>query len=127
MGGAIKHINSTGEFKNLLSSTQYVVVDFYADWCGPCKVIAPKYAELAEQLSVPNFLAFAKVNVDKVQALAAEHGITAMPSFIFFKDGNRVKVNGTLKIEGADWIKLKEASEKMGRLAKEKAVAAGEL
>ena len=127
MGGAVKHVNSTGEFKNLLSSTQYVVVDFYADWCGPCKAIAPKYAELGEQLSVPNFLAFAKVNVDKVQALAAEHGIAAMPSFIFFKDGNRVKVNGTLKIEGADWIKLKEASEKMGRLAKEKAVAAGEL
>lgn len=127
MPGAVKHINSPSEFTALLNSTQYVVADFYADWCGPCKAIAPKYAELAEQLSIPNYLSFVKINVDKVQALARDHGIAAMPSFIFFKDGKRVKVNGTLKIEGADWMKLKEASEKMGRLAEEKADAAGDL
>jgi len=120
MGGAVRHISSPGELTSLLSSTQYVVADFYADWCPPCKAIAPKYAELAERHAIPEYLAFVKVNVDKVPALAQEHGIAAMPSFIFFKDGKRVKVNGSLKIEGADWNKLKEAAEKMGGLAVKK-------
>ncbi|KAK4443273.1 Thioredoxin [Podospora aff. communis PSN243] len=127
MGGAVQHIGSPGELKSLLSSTQYVVADFYADWCPPCKAIAPKYAELAEQLSIPEYLTFVKVNVDKVPALAQEHGIAAMPSFIFFKDGKRVKVNGSLKIEGADWPKLKAAADKMGGLAEAKKEAAEDL
>ncbi len=127
MGGAVQHVNTTGEFNKLLSSTQYVVADFYADWCGPCKAIAPKYTELAEQLSIPNYITFTKINVDKAQALAQEYGVVAMPTFAFFKDGKRVKVNGDLKIEGADWPRLKAASEKMGRLAEQKAEAAGDL
>ncbi|KAK0704533.1 thioredoxin-like protein [Lasiosphaeris hirsuta] len=121
MADAVKHIGSASEFNTLLASTQYVVADFYADWCPPCKAIAPKYAELAAQHDIPSYIAFAKVNVDKVQSLAGEYGITAMPSFIFFKDGKRVKANGSLKIEGADWPKLKAAADKMGKLAAAKA------
>jgi len=127
MGGSVVQISSPGEFTKLLSSTQYVVVDFYADWCPPCKAIAPKFVELSDQHSIPDYLAFAKVNVDKIPALASQHGINSMPSFIFFKDGNRVKVNGSLKIEGADYVKLKAASAKMGGLAEAKAAAAEDL
>ena len=126
MSDPIKHVNSVEEFNNLLASTQYVIVDFYAEWCGPCKMIAPKYVELAEELSVPNYFAFAKIDVDKVQAVAKEHGITAMPTFIFFKDGQRVRVNDQLKIEGANPVRLRDAATKLGRLATEKAEAAGE-
>ncbi|KAK3681112.1 thioredoxin-like protein [Podospora appendiculata] len=125
MADAVKHIASPAEFASLLASTQYVVADFYADWCGPCKVIAPKYAELAKQHSLPRYMAFAKVNVDTVQAVAQEYGITAMPTFLFFKDGKKVAVNGNAMIQGADWNTLRLASEKMARLAKEKAIAAG--
>lgn len=120
MAGSVVHISSPSELSSLLTSTQYVVADFYADWCPPCKAIAPKYAELAEQHSLPKYLAFVKVNVDKVPKLAQEHGVNSMPSFIFFKDGNRVKVNGSLKIEGADLPRLKAAVEKMGALAEKK-------
>ena len=125
MADQINHITSPSQFQTLLSTTQYVVVDFYADWCGPCKAIAPKYIELAKQHTIPNYLAFAKVNVDNVQALAQEYGVTAMPTFLFFKDGKKVAVNGAAQIQGADWAKLKAGAEKVGRLAVEKRDAAG--
>ncbi|KAK3334130.1 thioredoxin-like protein [Cercophora scortea] len=125
MADNVKQIASAADFSSLLASTQYVVADFYADWCGPCKAIAPKYVELAKQHSLPGFMAFAKVNVDTVQAVAQEYGITAMPTFLFFKDGKKVAVNGNAMIQGADWNTLRLASEKMARLAKEKAIAAG--
>jgi thioredoxin 1 len=120
----VHHIASPQEFADLLSSNTYVIADFYADWCGPCKAIAPAYAQLAKSQSVPNWLAFAKVNVDNVQAVAAEYGVSAMPTFMFFKDGKQVAVNGNPLIRGADIRSLTAAAEKMGKLAKEKSVAA---
>lgn len=127
MGGPVKHINSPHELKALLETTQYVIADFYADWCPPCKAIAPKYEELATQHSIPEFLAFAKINVDRVPALAQEHKITSMPSFTFFKDAKRVRVNGDLKIEGADYMRLRDAAAKVSKLAQDKADAAEDL
>ncbi|KAK3313278.1 thioredoxin I [Apodospora peruviana] len=124
MADSVKHINSAKEFAELLSSTQYVVADFYADWCGPCKAIAPMYAAVAKQLSIPNFLAFAKINVDTVQPVAQQYRVTAMPTFLFFKNSKQVAVNGNAMIQGADWNTLKLAADKLGRLAKEKKAAA---
>ncbi|KAK3358506.1 thioredoxin-like protein [Lasiosphaeria ovina] len=121
---ALKHISTKAEFDSLLSSTRYVVADFYADWCGPCKIIAPMYAQLARQLSIPSYLAFAKIDVDAVQPVAQEYGISAMPSFLFFKDSKRVAVNGSAIIRGADAQSLNAAALKLGRLAKEKSEAA---
>lgn len=68
-------------------STTYVVVDFYADWCPPCRTIAPVFSKLADDYSVSGQLAFAKVNVDNVKDVAKRYNITAMPTFVFFKDG----------------------------------------
>lgn len=124
MTDSLKHISSHGDFDALLSSTRYVVVDFYADWCGPCKMIAPHFAQFASSLSIPGFLAFAKVNVDTVGSVAQKYGVAAMPTFLFFKDGKQVAVNGAAMIQGANLPSLKSAVEKMGRLAKEKAEAA---
>ncbi|KAF2973204.1 hypothetical protein GQX73_g306 [Xylaria multiplex] len=124
MGDKIQHIASGAELAELFSSTTYVAVDFYADWCPPCKAIAPVYEKLAAQHAIDGVLAFAKVNVDHVQDAARTHGITAMPTFMFFKEGRQVAVNGQKMIQGADPRSLGAAAEKLGGLAKKKAEAA---
>lgn len=116
----LQHLNSTSELQQLFSSTTYVVVDFYATWCGPCKVIAPSYANLAKKHGIESYLAFAKVDVDKAQDIAQTYGVTAMPTFMFFKDGKQVAVNGQAMIRGADVKSLDKAAEKLGGLAKKK-------
>jgi thioredoxin len=81
-----KIANAT-ELDTLLASTTRVVVDFYADWCPPCRVIAPVFSELADKHSLSGHLAFAKVNVDHVNNVAAKYGVSAMPTFVFFQNG----------------------------------------
>ncbi|KAM4058687.1 thioredoxin domain-containing protein [Hirsutella rhossiliensis] len=117
----IHHINSADELTALLQNTTYVAVDFYADWCPPCKAIAPVFESLAAKHAKPQFLAFAKVNVDHVASVAQTYHITAMPTFLFLKDGKQVAVNGDAVIQGADPRKLGAAVEKLGDLAEKRA------
>ncbi len=124
MSESVNHVGSHSEFDALLASTRYVIVDFYADWCGPCKMIAPHFLKMAATHALPGFLAFAKVDVDRVQSVAQKYGVSAMPTFMFFKEGKQVAVNGNVTIQGANLPTLMQAAEKMGRLAKEKAAAA---
>merc|ERR1712025_214867 len=65
-----------------------VVVDFFAVWCGPCKMIAPKLEAMDAEMDDVVFL---KVDVDECDELAKEHEISAMPTFIFFKNGEKVE------------------------------------
>lgn len=116
----LHHVDSAEHFDSLLAANTYVAVDFYADWCPPCKAIAPIYKSLADKHSAENTLAFAKVNVDNVQKIAARYGITAMPTFLFFKDGQQVAVNGQAMIQGADPRSLGAAAEKLGGLAQKR-------
>jgi thioredoxin 1 len=118
------HVASHNEFDSLLATTRYVIVDFYADWCGPCKQIAPHFLRMASTFTIPGFLAFAKVDVDRVASVAQKYQVAAMPTFMFFKEGKQVAVNGNVTIQGANLPTLTQAVEKMGRLAKEKAAAA---
>ncbi|CEI66292.1 hypothetical protein FVEN_g4319 [Fusarium venenatum] len=120
----VHHITSNEELQKLLSSTTYVAVDFFADWCPPCKAIAPVYEQLATKHSVPDVLAFAKVNVDHVQDAARQYGITAMPTFMFFKEGKQVAVNGQAVLKGADPRTLGAAAEKLGGLAQKRVAGA---
>jgi thioredoxin 1 len=83
----VHHVSSAEDFKSLLAANTFVLADFYADWCPPCKTIAPVFAGMADSHAVEGRLAFAKVDVDAHQSLAAEYGITAMPTFVVFREG----------------------------------------
>lgn len=105
------HITSASHFSTVLSSNRIVVTDFYADWCGPCKAIAPVYEQLSSQLSRPGSIAFVKVNVDEQKQIAQTYNITAMPTFMLFKAGRETK-----RIRGAN---MKELDQTVKQLAQE--------
>jgi thioredoxin 1 len=75
-------------FESFLSQNENAVVDFYADWCMPCRYVSPIIEELAKELS--DRLAFGKLNVDENQEIATRFGISAIPTLIFFKKGRPV-------------------------------------
>ena len=78
------------EFKKALDSAagQPVFVDFYADWCGPCKLAAPVIDKLSTEYAGKAILA--KLNVDENREVAMEHGVMSIPTVIVFKDGEEV-------------------------------------
>jgi len=99
---AVKAVLEDAMFQTELSSAgaKLVVVDFTATWCGPCKRIAPFFDELSTKYEKAVFL---KVDVDQCQETAAANGVSAMPTFIFFR--NKTKID---KIQGADNKALEE-------------------
>jgi thioredoxin 1 len=80
MPGKIIPVTSSSHFSQLLSQSTYTVVDFYADWCGPCKAIAPVFQNLAEKETKPGKLQFVKVDVDSQQEVAKKYGVSAYVS-----------------------------------------------
>ena len=82
----LKHINSVQEFDNEVKEG-LVLVDFFATWCGPCKMLSPLLEELAEEKPDLKVL---KIDVDEVGPLAARFGIQAIPTLILFKNGERM-------------------------------------
>ena len=77
---------SDNEFdEQVLKADTLVLVDFWADWCGPCKMIAPSIDELAEELE--GKVKFTKVDVDENPDIAMKYGIRGIPTLLVFKDG----------------------------------------
>ncbi|KAI3316484.1 thioredoxin-like protein [Xylariaceae sp. AK1471] len=109
---ATVNVASPGEWQRILASSTVVVTDFYADWCGPCKMIAPTFESLSTKFSKPGKITFCKVNVDNQQSIAQSHGVSAMPTFLIFKSGSVIET-----IRGANPPALTAAVEKAVKLA----------
>jgi hypothetical protein len=77
MPGKIIPVTSASHFSQLLSQSTYTIVDFYADWCGPCKTIAPIFQSLAEKETKLGKMQFVKVDVDSQQEVAKKYGVSA--------------------------------------------------
>ncbi|KAJ5480692.1 hypothetical protein N7539_006586 [Penicillium diatomitis] len=118
---AVVNISSAGQFNSLLSSSRFVVADFYADWCGPCKAIAPVYEKLASQLSRPNHITFTKINGDQQMEIAQAYSVVAYPTFIVFENGRSIKT-----VTGPDPQKLTEVVRKLATEASKSDGDAGE-
>jgi len=84
MTGEVHELRSFAEYRKAVEEEGVMIIDAYAEWCGPCKVISPKVAEYAKDF--PN-ARFYKVDVDAVPDVAQELGIRAMPTFKLFKNG----------------------------------------
>ena len=82
----IKHLNNSNEFENEVKEA-LVIVDFYADWCGPCQMLAPVLEELEKETSIK----IVKINVDEIPDLARQFRIMSIPTLMLFKDGKFVK------------------------------------
>ncbi|MBQ9102225.1 MULTISPECIES: thioredoxin [Treponema] len=81
-----------GNFEDeVLKSEIPVLVDFWASWCGPCKMLAPTVAQIAEEYS--GKIKVGKVNVDEEESLSREYGIVSIPTVILFKNGKPEKTS----------------------------------
>jgi thioredoxin 1 len=87
MGAAIE-LTSLNFTEEVIQSSEPVLVDFWAEWCGPCKRLSPVLEELVTDYE--GRAKIAKVNVDENQALAVEYGATSIPLLLLFKDGKVV-------------------------------------
>lgn len=85
--GNLQQVN-TDKFNELVnSSDKLIIADFYADWCGPCKMIAPVLQDISEEVDNVTIL---KVNVDNEPSLSAQYGVRNIPTILFFKGGEIV-------------------------------------
>ncbi len=91
----IKHISDEKEFYELIKENE-CIVDFYADWCGPCKMLIPVLDEV-------DFTDVIKVNVDEYPGIAQKFGIMSIPSLLFFKNG--LEQDREIGYRGIDEIK----------------------
>lgn len=99
----IPHLTSLSELHLVIKSEQLTFIDFYATWCGPCKAVAPVLEKYVDEYPT---VQFRKVDVDAASELAQEYGVSAMPTFIYFKKSEPIG-----KIVGANLGAIKKALE----------------
>jgi thioredoxin 1 len=86
MSGNINHVSDDTFQSQVLQSDTPVLVDYWAEWCGPCKMIAPVLDEVAQEYE--GRLKVAKLNIDENQATPPKYGIRGIPTLMLFKNGN---------------------------------------
>ena len=104
---AIKNCNENDFENEVLKSNLPVIVDFWAEWCGPCKMLTPILEELSNEM--PNEIKVVKVNLDENQDLAMKYSIRSIPTLLLFKEGDMIdtKVGLLPKSEIVNWFKSK--------------------
>jgi thioredoxin 1 len=101
---ATRSIDTSNFESDVLQSSTPVVVDFWAEWCGPCKMIAPSLEEISEEMG--DKVTIAKVNIDENPDIAAQFGVRSIPTLVIFKDGQPTSVQVGAKSKGdlSKWI-----------------------
>lgn len=84
----IKKLQNINEFNDEISK-DYIVVDFYADWCGPCNMLSP----ILDDVATTNNIEVLKVNIDEFGELAMKYGVMVIPTIMIFKKGSVLKSN----------------------------------
>jgi thioredoxin 1 len=86
---ALVHLNEDNFHEEVLESDELVLVDFWAEWCAPCRMLGPIIEELAED--VGEEYKIAKLNIEKAKSLAREYNVMSIPTMVLFKNGEEVK------------------------------------
>jgi len=105
MGAATKSVSDSNFDAEVLKSAQPVLVDFWAEWCGPCKMIGPVLEEIASEFD--GQIVVAKLNVDENPQTSSTYGIRSIPTMVLFKGGQVVstKVGAVPKTALQNWIR----------------------
>ncbi|MFP4162469.1 MAG: thioredoxin [Chitinispirillaceae bacterium] len=107
MGGSLKEFTDQNFADEVISSSQPVVVDFWAEWCGPCKMLTPIVDELASEYE--GEVVVGKLDIDANPQTAAKYNINSIPSLLFFNNGNVVDQHTGLLAKGPLKAKIDRA------------------
>ncbi|MEQ9663699.1 MAG: thioredoxin TrxA [Parasphingopyxis sp.] len=101
---ATKALTDSSFEEEVLKADGPVLVDFWAEWCGPCKMIGPSLEELSDEMA--GQVTIAKINIDENPEAAAKYGVRSIPYMLIFKDGEKhaEKVGAAPKMQLKQWI-----------------------
>lgn len=101
---SIQQVTDTSFDEEVLKSSTPVLVDFWAEWCGPCKAIAPALEDLAAEMT--GRVQIAKVNIDENPKTPSQYGVRAIPTLMIFKDGQvaATKLGAVTKGQLQQWV-----------------------